>query len=40
MVLTLQSRRKVRKTLLLGNSQRKRKSKHCQQEAQTDFGSG
>jgi hypothetical protein len=38
---TLSSRRKMRRTLPLGNSQnKKRKFKPCHQEEHTDFGSG
>ena len=38
---TLSSRRKMRKTLPLGNSQNKRrKFKPCNQEEHIDFGSG
>jgi len=38
---TLSSRRKMRRTLRLGNSQNKRrKFKPCHQEDNTDFGSG
>jgi len=38
---TLSSRRKVRRTLPLGNSKKKRsKFEPCHQEEHTDFGSG
>jgi hypothetical protein len=38
---TLSSRRKMRRTLPLGNSQNKKRNfKPCHQEEHTDFGSG